>query len=1250
MRLRARLAGACGLFLFAIAGLVSSTPDFSPAQDTAGPLTLSLSDPGEVKTLNRPVPIAATVTNSGPVLLSGTVSLWTIDDWRVEGESTRTFTLEPKAARSLSFAVLPSAKSYAALYPVHARAEFRTGGAPTAAAHAVLILPVSADAVTASSVARLPLLRLRNRGHIRLDLPNRFQPGISVHNGPPAPKPVGWTGTDEPTGALVQLTSVERGDRRSAIGVHPPWRHAWGETLLDYHVALPSASPLYLDFATAIRDHDPARENPSDGVDFRVLVSTGGPFRTLFTRFSAAKRWEDARVDLSGYAGREITLRLFTGPGPAHDTNCDQSYWAEPILTSGPEPVREGEAQRSARRQLAVRTARDAWAGRSAPWSWRLESDAAVVGASLIAGPQGLADAFLVFADAGRVLVFDGFVVEISGRALGAGKADLPCDRVTPLFEARRGQLTHDVFDGDELLSVRTQIWAERGALRVAFDMPGARRNVRGEPRFTALMVGTASESARRVYAGFGNVIQDPGRFDLPAGGFTLSTRHVGMDFTNGLSLVQASDIFPDAFRVDPDARRYALITHHDATLSFVPSTRGAFAAARVYRGIAGFQTGSGVAAMRGRMVLDQWGGDYRQAAGDLEQAARYGLTDAVFVKHVWQRWGYDYRLPDIYPPGGRFDDFRGMVDACKRNGLLFSPHDNYIDFYPDAEGFSYDHIVFNADGTPQKAWFNKGRQALSYRWRPTAFFPWLESNLKNIVAGFAPTAYFVDVFSAMAPMDFYDRQGRFSPKTITVERWGAAFDRIHDALGPHAPTISEAGHDALIGHLDAAESDHSGWSPRTVSEQGAASENAPFRWRMAAGDGERVPWHDMASHGHFVLLAGGLGSRYAGGADAVLHGYGSDDYLSLTALGGRNPMCDGPFSRHTVMTYWLLHGVSKALAQREMLDHLFAGDDIHRQRVRFSDGGNVTVNRGETDWPVAGLTLPPYGFVAQAGEYDASVARRSGIISGFARGPGVLFVDARPPEADPEATMLPRLMTVDDLGGRRLRLRVDWKVFQPTPSGYRPFLHFVSGKEGDVEAIVFQGELKMADGALAHPGDSTSVAEVVVPETLKAPATYGVRFGLYNPAAGGRRWPLLGARDGEGRARGGQIHMELRPDQSVSLRWQPEPPDPAAAVRAERLNSEGRQVDFGPVVTNGSFRLDYHGEEWELTPLPSSSAFETTLRLDRLEAGDRRVQSLTAVDIDGNSLGPVPFQQVGPSVRLVTSGRPFAYRIRFVS
>src|SRR5208282_4450311 len=130
--------------------------------------------------------------------------------------------------------------------------------------------------------------------------------------------------------------------------------------------------------------------------------------------------------------------------------------------------------------------------------------------------------------------------------------------------------------------------------------------------------------------------------------------------------------------------------------------------------------------------------------------------------------------------------------------------------------------------------------------------------NLKLVKEGRAPTAYFVDVFSAIAPMDYYDRAGRFYTKTECAAHWSAAFDKIRETLGG-APTISEAGHDALIGHLDAGESDHAGWMPAGGSY---------FGWRLPAADAERVPWHDMASHGAFVLLAGGLGDRYAGAGD----------------------------------------------------------------------------------------------------------------------------------------------------------------------------------------------------------------------------------------------------------------------------------------------------------------------------------------------------------------------------------------------
>ena len=100
--------------------------------------------------------------------------------------------------------------------------------------------------------------------------------------------------------------------------------------------------------------------------------------------------------------------------------------------------------------------------------------------------------------------------------------------------------------------------------------------------------------------------------------------------------------------------KQYALVTCHDATFTFVPSAKGAFAAARRFRDVSGYEPGPGVGTLLGRICLDQWWGtDYDRLAADVARAAKYGVRDAVFVKHDWQRWGYDFRLPDVFPPRG---------------------------------------------------------------------------------------------------------------------------------------------------------------------------------------------------------------------------------------------------------------------------------------------------------------------------------------------------------------------------------------------------------------------------------------------------------------------------------------------------------------------------------------------------------------------------------------------------------------------
>jgi hypothetical protein len=227
-----------------------------------------------------------------------------------------------------------------------------------------------------------------------------------------------------------------------------------------------------------------------------------------------------------------------------------------------------------------------------------------------------------------------------------------------------------------------------------------------------------------------------------------------------------------------------------------------------------------------------------------------------------------------------------------------------------------------------------QGRRAQSYRWLPHGFTPWMADNMRQMRDGFAPDSLFIDVFTAIAPFNYYDRAGVFYDKNATQQAWRDAFDTCRSILKRGSPMISEAGTDALIGSLDAGQADHVPAS----------------RWMKGFGEADRTPWHDMATHGKMVLFAGGLGPRYSAldweKKNRPEHGYGSDDYLSNTVLGGRNPMCDGPFSRRTVMTYWLLHDVCEALASETFEDHRF-GDSIFQQHTAFSGGGKVWANRG---------------------------------------------------------------------------------------------------------------------------------------------------------------------------------------------------------------------------------------------------------------------------------------------------------------
>ncbi|MBT5537243.1 hypothetical protein HOK31_29550, partial [Candidatus Poribacteria bacterium] len=1206
---------------------------FAPAEASRDGVTLAIQPVAVVQALEAEIPVVVTLTrqvstDEDAAILRGAVALEVIDTWRVVGEAPQDFELPPGGTAELSFTCVAGAGSYAAHYPIHARATVATASGELSL-HAVLVVEVAREAVgrAVPTDASLRVRTLGAPGRLSLlslaDARTSFRVGDS---GEPTPQPVGWAGTDATTGATLTHATVSRGDRRMALSVHPPWKTGWGSMSSEWIVSLPEAEPILLDFATAIRDHNPETEPPSDGVQFEVWTATepDGEAKRVWSRFSDAKRWEPARVSLTGLGGMRVRLILVTDPGPHHNTTCDAAYWADPVLIAGVEPAQETPPH-ARQAQEAEAMAQRALRGDVMEHALRLSDVAA---AAILPGAHGIADGLLSLAMGAETLTYRGFRVEVDGRRIGDWRSG---------FTYGPPQVDGDVWtlpvrDGDREFVLRTRVWTEAGGLRLRFSLTGAERDAAGHPRVTHLSLGPVDRKVRRLYAGHGNVLEEPGRLRLGYNGFNLSTSFVGFDFENGLSLVQATDIPPDALTHDPDADLATLEAHHDVTWTLVPSTSGAFDAARQYRSIAAPAAPESLPKIAGRMCLDRWSGDYARAAADIDRAAVYGLTHAVFVKHVWQRWGYDYRLPDIYPPAGNADDFQAMADACERAGVLFAPHDNYIDFYPDAPGFSYRHVIFNDDGTPQRAWYNRGREAQSYRWLSHAFGPWMDENLASIQDGIAPTSYFIDVFSAITPRDYRDEAGRFYPSAESVKRWAEAFDMARERFDG-APMISEAGHDALIGHLDAAQADHMAWTPADSSVSGS------WAWKLPAGDGERIPWHDMVTHGAFTLFAGGLGNRYQGDASRELHGYGSDDYLAMTVLGGRSPMCDGPFNRSAVMTYWLLHDLSAELESREMTQHRFADDNIHRQVVRFGQQSEVAVNRGEADWEVDGHRLPSYGFYAEAGEQRAAIERIDGTIAAWAEGPDALFFDARPPEHFGGVPIRAEVVGAEMVEGRRFRLRMRWKVDSPVQERGNAFLHFTNADVApDGEQIVFQGHVPLSPERWSQAGESEVDVEAALPDDAPA-GTYGVRFGIYQPERGGRRLRLQGRRDGTGRRDGGELTFEASGENPIAVTHTPPPPDSTS----ERLNMRRAIVDFGPAATNGAFR--FLKRERTIIPLPGGAVSTVVLRPEALGIGPT-VSRIEALSEDGTSEENVPFTLGDGRLTFATTPDTFAYRL----
>jgi len=952
---------------------------------TEGPLKLTIDGIEDVTEYDKPCLVNVTVKNNAdselPVKLrmSGLV-----DEWYAVGETQKRLVVASGEEAKLTFRIAAGKGAYSALYPVHVYATFQHRGRAVTA-HAVQIFKSNfKKAVRSPTVlgtpygepVEMPMNIVPTQVTLPLWSLRTHRVAWCYYDKPLVYMPIGWQGSSPESSANFSNLSVTRGTTKHTIQMHPPWKPGGGTIFAEFLLKLPDVTPLKLVFANAIRNHT-ATEPPSDGVTFRVWAGD----EKLFERHTDSKIWVDGQADLSKFAGKKILLRLESHPGPKRDTTCDSSYWGEPMIVAGTLPAQLTDSGREELRSRARSIVKSQKKSAKNEFLFKLEDDYA---AAIVLGKNGLADSAIAFGKGTRCVVFDGLQVSVLRHKVGPQPSQLIVRKVDTKKDRLFGKLSinHHLSLADEDFVLTAEVWKDKSGLRIKLECP---------KRITDIALGQADQKAPRVYYGHGYCIVEPETFRADFGGHNLSTSHVGFDFDKGISLLTACDNPPDYLEVNPDQRIYALHTHLDATIVFVPSTKGAFDCARKYRPLFDKKAADGVKRKAGRFVFDIWGGRYAEIAETMKRMIAYGLTDSLLTVHVWQRWGYDYRLPDIYPPQpqlGTVEDMQRIAKVCAEHDIPWGLHDNYIDFYPDAADYSYDHICFTEQGAPIKAWINKGRNAQSYRWRPDHIMPFVKRNLKLIKPNLKPTHYFIDVFTALPCFDFYDRQGNFHSMLETRKSWGEAFAWIRNYLGGNAPTTSEAGHDQLIGYLDGSDCQHMTLSP----EKG---------WphiRISCKDWERVPWFDAVLHDKFSLHGVGYPSRYKlKQAQSDQRITESDDYISAEILEGHALMTDRrAFGRGAVRKYWLAQDFIRSIALDKIENVEFVDGDIHRQLITWKSGAHVYVNRGDKDWKVAGKTLPQYGYFAKNGLVESSIERINGVIVEQSRGPSRCYVNAR--------------------------------------------------------------------------------------------------------------------------------------------------------------------------------------------------------------------------------------------------------------
>lgn len=191
----------------------------------------------------------------------------------------------------------------------------------------------------------------------------------------------------------------------------------------------------------------------------------------------------------------------------------------------------------------------------------------------------------------------------------------------------------------------------------------------------------------------------------------------------------------------------------------------------------------------------------FDHSAQNLRKLAEQGVRRAYVHLDGWGRRGYDNLHPDAIPPNEEAGGWEGMKrfsDTCDELNFIFAIHDQYRDYYLDADSYDPRHTIIDSEGRRPSGstWYGGKQSILCSSLAPGH----VEKNHRALLEhGIKLRGAYLDVFAVVPPDECYNPEHPVTRAECLRYR-GHCLDWVRQNLGV---VSSEEPADWAIPHLD---------------------------------------------------------------------------------------------------------------------------------------------------------------------------------------------------------------------------------------------------------------------------------------------------------------------------------------------------------------------------------------------------------------------------------------------------------------